>query len=53
MNRAHDVISGLREPTRGLWHATPEVWAVAGELPRVAVDDGARPARVKEFNVAS
>ena len=44
-----DVISDLREPTRSLRHAIPEVWAGFGEMHKQAVADGAVPAHMKEL----
>ncbi|MDZ7678304.1 MAG: carboxymuconolactone decarboxylase family protein [Acidimicrobiales bacterium] len=44
-----DVIDELKEPTRSLRQASPDVWAGFGELHKAAVSDGALPARVKEL----
>jgi AhpD family alkylhydroperoxidase len=44
-----EVIDELKEPTRSLSAATPEVWRGFGELHKAAVADGALPARIKEL----
>jgi AhpD family alkylhydroperoxidase len=44
-----DVINDLKEPTRSLRQAIPEVWGGFGELHKAAVADGALPARMKEL----
>jgi AhpD family alkylhydroperoxidase len=43
------VINELKEPTRDLRHAIPEVWAGFGALHAEAVADGALPAHLKEL----
>jgi AhpD family alkylhydroperoxidase len=48
-DRYTDVIDGLKEPTRSLRQASPEVWAGFGELHKAAVADGAVSARMKEL----
>jgi AhpD family alkylhydroperoxidase len=48
-----DVINDLKEPTRSLRQAIPEVWAGFGELHKEAVTDGALPARIKELMALS
>ena len=47
--RYTDVIDDLKEPTRSLSEATPEVWAGFGQLHKAAVADGALSAKVKEL----
>jgi AhpD family alkylhydroperoxidase len=49
MGHYRDVIRELREPTKSLRDATPEVWSGFGELHGAAVADGALPAKVKEM----
>jgi AhpD family alkylhydroperoxidase len=49
MNEHHDVLSELREPTRDLRRAAPEVWSAFGDLHEAAVRDGVLPARTKEL----
>jgi AhpD family alkylhydroperoxidase len=49
MGSYHDVIDDLREPTRGLRRAIPEVWRGFAELHTKAVADGVVPARIKEL----
>jgi len=44
-----DVVTDLRDPTRSLRTASPEVWAGFGQLHQAAVADGALPAKVKEL----
>src|SRR5271169_1360759 len=44
-----DVIDELREPTRDLRRAQPEVWKGFGALHDAAVTDGALSGRVKEL----
>jgi AhpD family alkylhydroperoxidase len=44
-----DIIDALKEPTRSLRRAAPEVWAGFQELHQAAVADGALSARVKEL----
>ena len=48
MGHYHDVAADLREPTRALRRAIPEVWAGFGQLHQHAVADGALPARLTE-----
>lgn len=49
MGNYANVIDELKEPTRSLRDASPEVWAGFGQLHQAAVADGALPARVKEL----
>ena len=49
MGTYRDVVSELREPTRSLRRASPDVWKGFGELHGAAVADGALPAKVKEL----
>jgi AhpD family alkylhydroperoxidase len=49
MGHYTDVISDLKEPTRSLSQATPDVWAGFGALHKAAVADGALSAKVKEL----
>jgi AhpD family alkylhydroperoxidase len=44
-----EVIGELREPTRSLRSASPEVWAGFGALHQAAVADGALSGQVKEL----
>ncbi len=48
MEHYHEVLAGLREPTKGLRHAIPETWAGFLALRDGAMADGAVPARLKE-----
>lgn len=49
MGTSREVINELREPTRSLSAASPEVWAGFGAMHQAAVADGALPAKVKEL----
>jgi AhpD family alkylhydroperoxidase len=49
MERFHNVIHDLRQPTRDLRAAIPEVWAGFSEMHQAAVADGALPGRMKEL----
>ena len=49
MGTYRDVISELKEPTRSLRSASPEVWAGFGAMHQAAVADGALPGKVKEL----
>ena len=44
-----DVIDDLKEPTRSLRDASPDVWAGFGQLHKAAVAEGALSAKVKEL----
>lgn len=44
-----DVIDDLKDPTRELAQAIPEVWAGFTQLHKAAVADGVLPAKVKEL----
>jgi AhpD family alkylhydroperoxidase len=48
MAHYHDVLTELREPTRGLRHAVPETWAAFVSLHDAAVADGALSSGLKE-----
>ncbi len=45
---SHEVLQDLREPTRSLRHAIPDIWAGFGSLHDAAMADGEVPARLKE-----
>ncbi|NLA36573.1 MAG: carboxymuconolactone decarboxylase family protein [Actinobacteria bacterium] len=49
MGHYRDVAGELREPTKALRAAIPEVWGGFGELHRAAVADGALSGKVKEL----
>jgi len=49
MGHYRDVVTELKEPTRTLRQASPEVWNGFGQLHQAAVTDGALPAKVKEL----
>jgi len=49
MGQYTNAISELREPTRSLRTASPDVWKGFGQLHQAAVADGALPAKVKEL----
>ncbi len=49
MGHYREVAADLREPTKSLRDALPEVWAGFGALHQAAVADGALPAKVKEL----
>lgn len=49
MAHYHDLIADLRQPTRDLREAIPEVWAGFAEMHKHAVADGVLPARIKEL----
>lgn len=44
-----DVLDDLKDPTRSLAEAIPEVWGGFTRLHEAAVADGALPARIKEL----
>jgi AhpD family alkylhydroperoxidase len=48
MGHHHDVLNDLREPTRSLRKAIPDVWAGFVNLHGAAVADGEVPVRLKE-----
>jgi AhpD family alkylhydroperoxidase len=48
MDRHQQVLTELREPTKGLRRAIPEVWGGFVALHDAAVADGEVPARLKE-----
>lgn len=49
MGHYADVINDLKEPTRTLGRAIPEVWNGFAKLHKEAAADGALPSRVKEL----
>ena len=49
MGHYHDLIQDLRQPTRELRDAIPEVWAAFAELHKHAVADGVLSSKVKEL----
>ena len=49
MGTYREVISDLKEPTRSLRTASPEVWAGFGAMHQAAVADGALPGKIKEL----
>lgn len=49
MNHSHDVIADLREPTRDLRRAIPDVWAGFGQMHKATFADGALTTKVKEL----
>jgi AhpD family alkylhydroperoxidase len=48
MEHNHEVLADLREPTRSLRGAIPDVWAGFVALHGAAMAEGAVPARLKE-----
>lgn len=48
MEQYHEVLTDLREPTKALRHAIPEVWSGFSSLHGAAMADGAVPVRLKE-----
>lgn len=49
MEHHHQIIDDLRQPTRDLRDAIPEVWSGFAALHKAAVAEGAIPAHVKEL----
>ena len=49
MEHHHQIIDDLRQPTRDLRDAIPEVWQGFAALHKAAVADGAIPAHIKEL----
>ena len=49
MGHYRDVAADLREPTKSLRTASPDVWAGFGALHQAAVADGALSAKIKEL----
>ena len=49
MGHHHDVIQELRQPTRDLRDAIPEVWGGFAEMHKHAVADGVLSSKVKEL----
>lgn len=49
MAHYHDLIQDLRQPTRDLRDAIPEVWAGFAEMHKHAVADGVLPSKIKEL----
>lgn len=48
MDRNHELLRDLREPTSSLRHAIPEVWSGFVSLHGAAMADGELPAHLKE-----
>jgi AhpD family alkylhydroperoxidase len=48
MDHYHEVLQGLREPTKDLRHEIPDVWKGFAALHESAMADAELPARVKE-----
>ena len=48
MDHHHDLLEGLREPTKSLRRAIPETWGGFVALHESAMADGEVPARLKE-----
>lgn len=48
MEHNHEVLDALREPTRSLRHAIPEVWSGFQSLHGAAMAEGEVPPRIKE-----
>lgn len=48
MGHNHELLQDLREPTRSLRHAIPDVWSAFISFHGAAVADGVVPARIKE-----
>jgi AhpD family alkylhydroperoxidase len=53
MGHFTEVIDELKEPTRSLSQATPDVWAGFGQLHKAAVAEGALSSKVKELMALS
>ena len=53
MGKYGDVITELKEPTRGLHQASPDVWDGFGKLHQAAVSEGVLPAKIKELMALS
>ena len=49
MGKYRDVVTELKEPTKSLRTASPDVWNGFGQMHQAAVADGALPAKVKEL----
>jgi AhpD family alkylhydroperoxidase len=49
MSHYHDVISELREPTRDLRRAIPDVWAGFGQMHKATFADGVLSTKIKEL----
>ncbi|MFN8036817.1 MAG: carboxymuconolactone decarboxylase family protein [Acidimicrobiia bacterium] len=49
MGQYRDVVKDLREPTKELRAASPEVWGGFGRLHEAAMAEGALPSKVKEL----
>jgi AhpD family alkylhydroperoxidase len=49
MDRYHELLSDLREPTKTLRRAVPEAWAGFSTMHQAAMADGVVPARLKEI----
>lgn len=49
MGHSRNIVGDLREPTKSLRNASPDVWSGFGALHQAAVADGALPAKIKEL----
>ena len=49
MSHNHDVIADLRQPTRDLRQAIPDVWEGFAQLHKAAVAEGVLPSKFKEL----
>ena len=49
MGHYHDIIGELRQPSRDLRDAIPDVWGSFAEMHKAAVADGVLPAKFKEL----
>ena len=49
MGTYRDVVAELKEPTKSLRSASPDVWSGFGQMHKAAVAEGALPAKVKEL----
>jgi len=49
MGKYREVVTELKEPTKSLRTASPDVWNGFGQMHQAAVADGALSARVKEL----
>jgi AhpD family alkylhydroperoxidase len=49
MDRYSQIIDDLKQPSRSLSQAIPDVWAGFGQLHKAAVAEGVLPAKIKEL----
>jgi AhpD family alkylhydroperoxidase len=49
VDRYGTVIEGLKEPSRSLSQAIPDVWAGFSQMHKAAVADGVLPSKIKEL----